>query len=115
MKLGRKDYTISVKTGTDANKSKFKKEAVQGEMYFATDSKNLYVAETTAGAIDATLAQFTLGVFDNSLTFPTIQVFDNESEFIGQTNAPDYTIVHAKDTDKLYVWDGSKWLLFNHN
>ena len=58
MKLGRKDYTISVKTGTDANKSKFKKEAVQGEMYFATDSKNLYVAETTAGAIDATLSQF---------------------------------------------------------
>ena len=114
-KLHHKDFSIAFKTGTDANKSKFKKEAVQGEMYFATDSKNLYVAETTAGSIDATLAQFTLGVFDSSLTFPTIQVFDNESEFIYQTNAPDYTIVHAKDTDKLYVWDNPNWVFYNND
>jgi len=114
-KLHHKDFSIAFKTGTDANKSKFKKEAVQGEMYFATDSKNLYVAETTAGSIDATLSQFTLGVFDSSLTFPTIQVFDNESEFIDQTNAPDYTIVHAKDTDKLYVWDGTAWLGYDND
>jgi hypothetical protein len=57
-KLDRKDFTIAVKTGTDANKSKFKKECVQGEIYFATDTKKIYVAETTAGASDATLAQF---------------------------------------------------------
>ena len=114
-KLHHKDFSIAFKTGTDANKSKFKKEAVQGEMYFATDSKNLYVAETTAGTIDATLAQFTSGVFDSSITFPTIQIFNNESEFIDQTYAPDYTIVHAKDTDKLYVWDGSNWVVFNQN
>jgi len=56
-----------------------------------------------------------LSVFDSGLTFPTIQVFDNESEFIDQTNAPDYTIVHAKDTDKLYVWDGSNWVVYNQN
>ena len=54
-------------------------------------------------------------VFDDSLTFPTIQVFDTEAEFSGQTDAPQYTIVHAKDTDKLYVWTGSKWILFNQN
>jgi len=54
-------------------------------------------------------------VFDSSLSFPTIQVFDNESEFIDQTDAPDYTIVHAKDTDKLYVWDDSIWVVFNQN
>ena len=54
-------------------------------------------------------------VFDDTLTFPTIQVFDNESEFIDQTDAPDYTIVHAKDTDKLYVWDGSAWYLYNND
>jgi len=54
-------------------------------------------------------------VFDDTLTFPTIQVFDNESEFIDQTDAPDYTIVHAKDTDKLYVWNGSAWVIFNQN
>jgi len=56
-----------------------------------------------------------LSVFDSSLTFPTIQVFDNESEFIDQTNAPDYTIVHAKDTDKLYVYDGAKWVVYNQD
>ena len=53
--------------------------------------------------------------FDSTLTFPTIQVFDNESEFINQTDAPNYTIVHAKDTDKLYVWGGSGWIVYNQN
>lgn len=58
-KLQKKDFTIAVKTGTDANKTKFKKEAVQGEIYFATDTKKIYVAETTAGgASDATIAEF---------------------------------------------------------
>jgi len=59
-KLGRKDYSIAVKTGTDANKTKFAKEATQGEYYFATDTKKLYLAETTAdGTADSTLAEFT--------------------------------------------------------
>jgi hypothetical protein len=57
-KLHKKDFTIAVKTGTDANKSKFAKECVQGEWYFATDTKKLYMAETTAGAADASLAEF---------------------------------------------------------
>jgi hypothetical protein len=70
------------------------------------------------------LPTFNLGVvgssteaplFDDSLTFPTIQVFDNESEFITSTDAPDYTIVHAKDTDKLYVWNSNEWVLYNQN
>lgn len=69
------------------------------------------------------LPTFSLGVvgsptrvgFNDSLTFPTIQVFDNEVDFISYTDAPNYTIVHAKDTDKLYVWDGSAWVLFNQN
>jgi hypothetical protein len=54
-----------------------------------------------------------LSVFDTDLTFPTIQVFDNESDFITDTGADDYTIVHAKDTDRLYVWEGSAWYLYN--
>ena len=53
--------------------------------------------------------------FDGSLTFPTIQVFDNESEFIDSTDAPNYTIVHAKYTDKLYVWEGSVWYIYNND
>ena len=56
-----------------------------------------------------------LSVFDPDLTFPTIQVFDTEAEFISQTDAPNYTIVHAKDTDKLYIWSGSFWSVYNQN
>ena len=58
-KLHKKDFTLAVKTGTDANKTKFAKECVQGEIYFAIDTKNLYIAETTAGNIDATLTTLT--------------------------------------------------------
>ena len=68
------------------------------------------------------LPTFSLGVvgsptsvFDDSLTFPTIQVFDNEADFISYTDAPNYTIVTAKDTDKFYIWTGSKWIFFNKN
>ena len=55
------------------------------------------------------------GGFDDSLSFPTIQVFDNESEFINSTDAPQYTIVHAKDTDRLYVWTGNVWIIYIQN
>jgi len=54
-------------------------------------------------------------VFDGTLTFPTIKVFDNESEFINQTDAPNYTIVHAKDTDKLYIWESPRWYLYDND
>ena len=59
-KLGRKDYTIAVKTGTDANKTKFAKEATKGELYLATDTFKIYVAITTAGALDAVIKSVTL-------------------------------------------------------
>jgi len=59
-KLGRKDYTIAVKTGTDANKTKFQKEATTGELYFATDTFKLYIATTTAGTLDAVIKSVTL-------------------------------------------------------
>jgi hypothetical protein len=62
-----------------------------------------------------TASVFVTGIFDSTLTFPTIQVFDTEAKFITGTYAPDYTIVHAKDTDKLYVWDGSNWVTYNQN
>ncbi len=54
-KLGRKDYSIAVKTGTDANKTKFAKESTKGELYLATDTFKIYVAITTAGASDQPL------------------------------------------------------------
>jgi len=80
-KLHKKDFSIAFKTGTDANKSKFKKEAVQGEMYFATDSKNLYVAETTAGLSDATLSQF-IGSLPLEIPNDYAVVFDGTNDFV---------------------------------
>jgi hypothetical protein len=54
-------------------------------------------------------------IHDSTLTFATIQVFNNESDFINDAGADDYTIVHAKDTDNLCVWNGSNWVIFNQN
>ena len=79
MKLGRKDYTISVKTGTDANKAKFKKECVQGEIYHATDTGFFYIAEVTAGASDATLSQFGTPAFTNQYSVS----FDGTNDYMG--------------------------------
>jgi len=68
-----------------------------------------------------TLPTFAFGVVASptsvfsSLTFPIIQVFDTELEFVTQTDAPNYTIVTARDTDKFYIWTGSKWIMFNKN
>ena len=59
-KLDRKDFQIAVKTGTDANKTKFAKESTQGELYLATDTFKIYVAVTTAGALDSTLKSVAL-------------------------------------------------------
>ena len=54
-------------------------------------------------------------VFNSSLICPIIEVFDTEAEFIDQIDAPDYTLVNAKDTDKLYLWDGNNWREYNQN
>jgi hypothetical protein len=58
---------------------------------------------------------FVTGVFDNTLTFPTIQVFANEADFTGKSYASNYTIVHAKDTDRLYVRESNKWWFYDDN
>jgi len=42
-----------------------------------------------------------------------IDVYNTESQVFALTSVTDYTIAHAKDTDKLYVWDGSSWLFYN--
>jgi hypothetical protein len=55
------------------------------------------------------------GIFDSSLTFPTIQVFDLQATFIKKTYAPNYTIVHAKDTDNICVYNGTQWATFNND
>ena len=55
-KLHKKDFTIAVKTGGNANDQlKFKKEASKGELFFNTYDKKLYCATTDAGSNDAIL------------------------------------------------------------
>jgi len=78
-KLGRKDYSIAVKTGTDANKTKFAKECVQGEPYFATDTGSLYLANSTAGASDGLLTQISSfsDTVSESTTARTLSNSDN--------------------------------------
>ena len=73
----------------------------------ATDGVDTSTSNTEAVVV--------IGVFDSALTFPTIQVFDNESGFSERTYATDYTIVHAKDTDKLYVRESNRWQFYNNN
>lgn len=84
-----------------------------------TPNATYYYRVITSDGVDTSISNtesvFVTGVFSTVLTFPTIQVFDNESDFIGQTYAPDYTIVHAKDTDKLYVRESNKWQFYNNN
>ena len=102
-KLHKKDFSIAVKTGTEANKSKFAKECVQGEMYFATDSKKVYVANADAGALDASLSELsTAGQFDPSY----------ESSQLGYSNglftSTNYTIsVQPKMHFDAAILDGS--------
>ena len=86
--------------------------AKNGEMYLKK------AGSTDAGSIvvyDSGVWKTFANEFDGSLTFPTIQVFDTESEFINDATSPDYTIVHAKDTDKLYVWERNNWFLYNND
>jgi hypothetical protein len=77
---------------------------------FATGTHDFYIYDGSAWYIYKNDTNF-----NDSLVFPTIEVFDNESDFITDTGADDYTIVHAKDTDKLYVWNGSAWYKYNND
>jgi len=120
-KLHHKDFSIAFKTGTDANKSKFKKEAVQGEMYFATDSKNLYVAETTAGASDATLAQFIGPEIFNVTTRDTEAniLASTPSLSAGQAgiafSTDDAGTDNASYTNDFYIYYDGAWYIFNND
>jgi len=69
------------------------------------------------------LPTFGLGVIASPTEVPfisledslVIDVYDTESQVFALTSVTDYTIVHAKDTDKLYVRDGSIWVFYNQN
>lgn len=59
-KLHKKDFSISIKHGSDSGAVKFKKEATKGELFFDTVENKLYIALTSAGASDAVIKSVTL-------------------------------------------------------
>lgn len=77
-KLHNKDFQIAFKTGSDANKSKFAKECVQGELYVSDVA--LYIAEDTAGANDSALTKY-LPVFPNKYSV----THDGTDDYCGAT------------------------------
>ena len=81
-----------------------------GKAYFETSTNQFIVWDATDGEWIQLDSDGT-----GALAFPNISVFDTEAEILALTNVTDYTIVHAKDTDKLYVWNGSSWVIFNNN
>jgi len=81
---------------------------VAGKAYFETSTNKFIIYNGSSWVeldSDGTGAGF----------IQSIDIYDSETDFINETNKPAYTIVHAKDTDKLYVWDGSAWYIYNHN
>jgi len=63
------------------------------------------------------LPTFSLGVV-GSPTSPAgfvIEVYDTEAQIFALTEVTDYTIVHAKNTDKLYAWNINEWVVYNQN
>jgi len=112
MNLDRKDFQLKFKTGTDADKSKFKKECVQGEFYCTTDTHRLYVAETTAGALDATLSVF-YDLFN-------VTTKNTEANILDGSNTPtnpsgEVNIAFGTDTNNFYIYDGSVWNIYNND
>lgn len=62
------------------------------------------------------LPTFSLGVVGSPTVAQfIINVYDTESQVFALTSVTNYTIVHAKDTDKLYVWDGNAWYFYNND
>ena len=59
-KLDKKDFAIAIKHGSDSGAVKFKKEATKGELFFDTAQNKLYIALTSAGALEATVVSVAL-------------------------------------------------------
>jgi len=104
-KLHNKDFQIAFKTGSDANKSKFAKECVHGELYLSDDA--LYVAESSAGVNDSALSKF-LPAFGDATIFST------EAALISSI-APAGTSAYANDTGRVYISNGSGWAYYNRD
>jgi len=82
-KLHNKDFKIAFKTGSDANKSKFAKECVQGELYVSDSS--LYIAESSAGVNDSALSKYE-GLPGNNYSLS----FDGSNDYMEVSSTNDF-------------------------
>lgn len=103
-KLHNKDFSIAFKRGTDTNRAKFKKEAVQGEVYFATDTGGFYIAESSAGASEATLSEFSQIVTYNATE--NLQ----SGDFGGSSTATSIDISNAGSVLQGSAWSVGGWV-----
>ena len=81
-----------------------------GAAYFESSTNKFIVYDATNASW---LAFASDGV--GTPTFSEIDVYETEAEIFTLTNVADYTIVYVKETDRLYVWDGSNWYLYNND
>lgn len=103
-RLHNKDFSIAFKIGTDADREKFKKQATQGEPYFAVDTSNLYIAETTAGVLDATLSCFSMDKGTLNIEIEEYGLFAHDPG-----SGTEGEIRYASDTEYLYIHNGTEW------
>lgn len=103
-KLNNKDFKIAFKTGSDANKSKFAKECVQGELYVSDNS--LYIAESTAGANDSALIKYQ-GLLNNNYSLS----FDGSNDYIYTSG---FTLGAAYSFSIWFKIDAQASLIFNN-
>lgn len=103
-RLHNKDFSIAFKIGSDADREKFKKQATQGEPYFAIDTSNLYIAETTAGELDATLSCFSMGLGTLNIPIEESQSFADDPN-----SGTEGEIRYAEDVNYLFIHDGTQW------
>ena len=104
-KLHKKDFQIAFKTGSEANKPKFAKECVQGELYLSDDA--LYIAENTAGANDSALTKY-LPAFGEAT------VYNTEAALFNVVSPAGY-VAYAQDTGRIYISNGSGWVYYNRD
>ena len=76
----------------------------------------LDASASTQASISGTFMSVSQDPFLNLPTFPTIALISNEDDIITRSDltnpANEVTIVGALDTNDLYVWTGSYWVIF---
>jgi hypothetical protein len=81
-----------------------------GAAYFESSTNKFVVYDATNASW---LAFASDGV--GTLSFPQIFVYATEAEIFALTNVTDYTMAHAKQTDKLYVYEDGSWYIYNND